>query len=66
MWQKWRSKKACLRCLVFSGRSWRWNLPAEEKTADLIIGNNVLAQVPDINDFVEGLKLLLNPTECSL
>src|SRR5258706_7433513 len=29
------------------------------KTADLIIGNNVLAQVPDLNDFVEGLKLLL-------
>src|SRR6266849_3846680 len=31
------------------------------KTADLIIGNNVLAQVPDLNDFVEGLKLLLKP-----
>jgi SAM-dependent methyltransferase len=29
------------------------------KTADLIIGNNVLAQVPDINDFVGGMKLLL-------
>lgn len=29
------------------------------KQADLIIGNNVLAQVPDLNGFVEGLKILL-------
>ena len=28
---------------------------------DLVIGNNVLAQVPDLNDFVEGLKILLKP-----
>jgi SAM-dependent methyltransferase len=30
--------------------------------ADLIIGNNVLAHVPDLNDFVAGLKVLLKPT----
>ncbi len=29
--------------------------------ADLLIGNNVLAHVPDINDFVRGLKALLKP-----
>src|SRR5664279_1520175 len=29
---------------------------------DLIIGNNVLAQVPDLNDFVAGMKCLLAPT----
>ena len=29
--------------------------------ADLIIGNNVLAHVPDINDFVRGMKLFLKP-----
>jgi 2-polyprenyl-3-methyl-5-hydroxy-6-metoxy-1,4-benzoquinol methylase len=29
--------------------------------ADLVIGNNVLAQVPDLNDFVAGTKLLLKP-----
>ncbi len=29
--------------------------------ADLIIGNNVLAQVPDVNDFVAGIKTLLAP-----
>ena len=32
------------------------------KQADLIAGNNVLAQVPDINDFVGGLKILLKST----
>jgi len=29
--------------------------------ADLLIGNNVLAHVPDINDFVTGMKLALKP-----
>jgi len=32
------------------------------KEADLILGNNVLAHVPDINDFVKGLKIALKPT----
>jgi len=30
--------------------------------ADLLVGNNVLAHVPNLNDFVAGLKLLLAPT----
>jgi SAM-dependent methyltransferase len=30
--------------------------------ADLMIGNNVLAQVPDLNDFVEGYRILLKPS----
>ena len=30
--------------------------------ADLILGNNVLAHVPDINDFVKGVKIALKPT----
>jgi 2-polyprenyl-3-methyl-5-hydroxy-6-metoxy-1,4-benzoquinol methylase len=29
--------------------------------ADVLIANNVLAQVPDINDFVRGMKILLDP-----
>ncbi|TGT75963.1 class I SAM-dependent methyltransferase [bacterium M00.F.Ca.ET.159.01.1.1] len=33
----------------------------EGKQADLIVGNNVLAQVPDLNDFVGGIALLLKP-----
>ncbi len=34
----------------------------EHGAADLILGNNVLAQVPDINDFVGGIAALLSPT----
>jgi len=36
-------------------------LVREGQRADLVIGNNVLAQVPDLRDFVEGLSLLLAP-----
>ena len=36
-------------------------LISEGKHADLIIGNNVLAQVPDLNDFVGGMAILLAP-----
>ena len=32
-----------------------------DSAADLLIGNNVLAHVPDLNDFVGGMKLLLKP-----
>src|SRR6202041_1030919 len=34
-------------------------LAAQDRCADLVLGNNVLAQVPDLNDFVEALKILL-------
>ena len=37
------------------------HLTSEGKQADLIIGNNVLAQVPDLNDFVGGMATLLGP-----
>ena len=33
----------------------------EGKQADLLVGNNVLAHVPDLNDFVEGMKIVLKP-----
>lgn len=36
-------------------------LAIEAKQADLIIGNNVLAQVPNLNEFVRGMKILLKP-----
>lgn len=36
-------------------------LAAEELQADLIVGNNVLAHVPNLNDFVAGTKLALKP-----
>ncbi len=34
---------------------------AAERPADLLLGNNVLAHVPDLNDFVAGMKALLAP-----
>jgi hypothetical protein len=34
---------------------------SENGRADVLVGNNVLAHVPDINDFVAGLKVLLKP-----
>lgn len=37
------------------------SLVASRRQADLIIGNNVLAQVPDLNDFVAGLRIALAP-----
>jgi SAM-dependent methyltransferase len=45
----------------FFGEETARTLVATEKSADLIIGNNVLAHVPDINDFVTGMQILLKP-----
>jgi SAM-dependent methyltransferase len=45
----------------FFGTRLAKQLAAEGRCADLVLGNNVLAQVPDLNDFVEGLKILLKP-----
>jgi hypothetical protein len=47
--------------VAFFGRETAAALAAEGRTADLVIGNNVLSQVPDINDFVAGMKILLAP-----
>ncbi len=43
----------------FFGTALAATLASKGSPADLVIGNNVLAQVPDLNDFVEGLKVLL-------
>ncbi len=45
----------------FFGRETARELVAEGQQADLLLGNNVLAQVPDVNDFVAGMKTLLRP-----
>ena len=45
----------------FFGRRCASELAARSKRADLIAGNNVLAQVPDLNDFVAGIEMLLAP-----
>jgi SAM-dependent methyltransferase len=46
----------------FFGADTARDLAASHGPADLVVGNNVLAHVPDINDFVEGLRILLKPT----
>lgn len=43
----------------FFGTQLAKELASKGSCADLVVGNNVLAQVPDLNDFVEGLKILL-------
>ncbi len=43
----------------FFGAELAQELADEGRCADLVLGNNVLAQVPDLNDFVEGLKVIL-------
>jgi hypothetical protein len=45
----------------FFGTRLARSLVEENRKADLIVGNNVLAQVPDLNDFVGGMRLLLKP-----
>ena len=45
----------------FFGKQLAAELAGKGKQADLLVGNNVLAQVPDLRDFVAGMKILLKP-----
>jgi SAM-dependent methyltransferase len=45
----------------FFGEDLARHLVTEGIWADLVVGNNVLAHVPRLNDFVRGLKILLKP-----
>ena len=45
----------------FFGVSLAERLAGEGRQADLMVANNVLAHVPDINDFAQGFALLLKP-----
>ena len=45
----------------FFGENVARELVSEGMKADLLVGNNVLAQVSDLNDFVRGMKILLKP-----
>jgi hypothetical protein len=47
---------------VFLGARTAREIVAAGHRADLLVGNNVLAHVPDINDFILGLRTLLKPT----
>jgi 2-polyprenyl-3-methyl-5-hydroxy-6-metoxy-1,4-benzoquinol methylase len=52
-------KKGIPTTVQFFGVQTARALAADNKSADLLIGNNVLAHVPDLNDFVKGMKVLL-------
>ncbi len=54
-------KKGVPTLVHFFGTKVATTLASEGRAADLVAGNNVLAQVPDLNDFVEGLKILMKP-----
>ncbi len=43
----------------FFGERLAKQIAAERRKPDLILGNNVFAHVPDINDFIKGLKAML-------
>jgi SAM-dependent methyltransferase len=47
--------------VAFFGRETAARMRDEGKLADLVLGNNVLAQVPDLNDFVAGIPTILKP-----
>lgn len=55
-----RAKGIDVQCCFFNAETAQ-NLTAADGHYDLVIGNNVLAHVPDINSFVEGLALVLSP-----
>jgi 2-polyprenyl-3-methyl-5-hydroxy-6-metoxy-1,4-benzoquinol methylase len=48
--------------VCFHGRTSADKIVAKYGQADLLLGNNVLAHVPDLNDFVAGMKRLLKPS----
>ncbi len=54
-------KKGIRSEVTFFGRESALRLGAQYGKADLLLGNNVLAHVPDLNDFVAGMKQLLKP-----
>lgn len=57
-----KAEEKGVRSLVkFFGEKTATEVAQQHRKADLIIGNNVFAHVPDINDFVKGLKALLAP-----
>ena len=56
-----RSRRVCATLVKFFGVKTAQEMVSEGKQADLIVANNVLAQVPDVNDFVEGMKIFLKP-----
>ena len=56
------TKKGIPTLVKFFGEETSNELISQNKQADLLIANNILAQVPDLNGFVEAMKNLLKPS----
>src|SRR5262245_18822263 len=56
------AKKGIPTVVKFFGTKTARELSVETGKADLLLGNNVLAHVPNLNDFVAGMKILLKPS----
>ena len=58
---RWRASKGSRPIVEFFGRELARRLAAEGRVADLLAANNVMAHVPDLNDFVGGIPIVLAP-----
>ena len=62
MWPKLRSvNMVSIAVWIFFSQSLARMMAKDGQIADLIVANNVLAHVPDIRDFVAGIKYILQP-----
>ena len=61
MWRKPARKAGIPTLVAFFGAKTAGQVVADRGHADLIVANNVLAQVPELNDFVVGMAHLLAP-----
>jgi hypothetical protein len=55
-------KKGIPTIIKFFDKETSNDLVKQNKQADLLIGNNIIAQVPDLHGFLDGLKILLKPS----
>ncbi len=55
------TEKGVTSLVKFFGTATAREVAAQQGAADLLLGNNVLAHVPDLNDFVAGMQILLKP-----
>ncbi len=56
------TRKGIPTLVTFFGTETAKALAAADNSADLLIGNNVLAHVPDLNDFIAAMKIVLKPS----
>lgn len=60
---KCAEEKGVTTLVKFFGCQTAREMVANGQAADLVVGNNVLAQVPDLNDFAGGIQIVLKPGE---